>query len=1728
MIDIRIKRLALENFKCHGHLVLELEGRNASVYGDNASGKTSIYDALTWLLFGKDSAGNGEKNIDIKPLDADGNVKDHLAETAVEAALQALSAELGKTDADLAKLAAKISDKVAKGDTRQVGRLYAAVQGAVERSNTTALTNKLIEKGYETQTARRVAQVLMEARSGEVTSQAQAELLAALRGDETVIAALSETLESEDSAGYRMEQQLRQMVRGQVASEIATPAVQVRNDNEGAQEVEAAEDDAAQTQEEAPEAAVQKAVESLNLDDKTTAALVQGYANSGLTSESYIKGVQDAYAYGQNRYSQEDLSTGANTAQLLANVRDTAYYFGRRAAIAQNQRRPHINGKPVTRVDSKGTPTRKRGFVKAYGVSVNELNKSFNDAQGHAYGILNRIAEITGIDIVLFKSKKDASGKLRGGIVEGIDMNDSQGAFSWHNDKIYIDVNAGVLTEKELGDVAKYSMLRTFSHEFTHFIEKHNPVEYANFRELVLETMRQNGYDPEAMIDAYMQQDKKLDREAASREVVAEAMTDILPESSFVEQLAQKHKNLFQTLLDKLKAFVDSIKDHFASIGYNRAEEAQALKRQEDGVVKYAEQIVAMFDKIAVQAVERYQEAQKAEKNTAQTDGEVQHQARKHKAQEYETSGVHWGVEAQLMTQSEARKIWEAIANIRKLGYYYPISVKGEHIISADNALFFVDADYRAPSVNKIVRFNEEYMVNAGYAKELIIDARGNPARHREALRDVADIYGEGFAVEYDRAVYEADARKNGGREGKNRGGSDNGTQRQRRTSTLTNRDILAETPDSAAQNDVERKYLRQYREQLDKVQEQEQKQRDLTEQLEALEDGQEEKHKDLQFELTRTKNRLDILSKKLKETENAKPMEDLVQREASRILTELRKEYGTIPQGEKAVRDDALPVSTDGKNRVSRTARSVKGAEVTPDEFAGMIDAKVAKGELTYLPISNDETTQNAMQYIQDEGWETAKTIWSKDVRQGKANAEMSAIGALLLNNAAQAGDREAWLEILADYRLMGTRAAQAVQALRILKTLEPSDQLWMVQKSVEKMVKDLHLEGEVQIDNSLIDEYNAATTDKQRDSVISKIQRDVAQQLPSTMMEMWTALRYVNMLGNLKTQGRNILGNVASLATHTVKDANAAILESIAAKLSKGEFKRTKSLTVSRDLLSACKADFADVESLALDGGKYADVATSRLEKGIRDQKRVFKAPASVKNEKTRRAINAALTPLEWYRKATSTAMEKGDLWFSRSAYAMSLAGYLKANGVKETDLSKVDAALLDEARAYAIREAQEVTFRDHNALTEILSSKFAETSVVAKAANAAAQGIMPFRQTPANVLLRAEEYSPLGIVNSLVLTFQAAMGKTTLAQKNGLLGDFAKAGQQITGAQLINSFAKTFTGTGLTVLGMIFSNLGWAVGGPEDDDQKEKFDRLNGKQNYAIVFGDASYTFDWLAPSAIPFFMGVTMMENFAENGISVESIRDALMSITDPMIQMSMMQGLNRALDEIRYSENSGAEFGSNAMISYVLQGITNTLLSQIERGLEDKRYVTYTDKNSALSTDAQYKLGQASAKILGWDYSQVPYINAWGEEEKNPGVIANLAYNLLSPGYYSVDTTDAVYDELVRLNEAQEDVNVFPNTPKKTYDGRNLSADEYVALARTQGQKQRQIVEKMVTSVAYKTLSDTDKVKAVQRAYDYAREYAQIQVLNRDGFSAKWMSQIKGDVAAVIVQRIKDQ
>lgn len=81
---IHLEKLTLKNFKGLKSFSLTPRGSNVDVYGDNATGKTSVYDAFLWLLFGKDS--NNKKDFNIKTLDSDGEPL-HGLEHTVEATL---------------------------------------------------------------------------------------------------------------------------------------------------------------------------------------------------------------------------------------------------------------------------------------------------------------------------------------------------------------------------------------------------------------------------------------------------------------------------------------------------------------------------------------------------------------------------------------------------------------------------------------------------------------------------------------------------------------------------------------------------------------------------------------------------------------------------------------------------------------------------------------------------------------------------------------------------------------------------------------------------------------------------------------------------------------------------------------------------------------------------------------------------------------------------------------------------------------------------------------------------------------------------------------------------------------------------------------------------------------------------------------------------------------------------------------------------------------------------------------------------------------------------------------------------------------------------------------------------------------------------------------------------------------------------------------------------------
>lgn len=808
-----------------------------------------------------------------------------------------------------------------------------------------------------------------------------------------------------------------------------------------------------------------------------------------------------------------------------------------------------------------------------------------------------------------------------------------------------------------------------------------------------------------------------------------------------------------------------------------------------------------------------------------------------------------------------------------------------------------------------------------------------------------------------------------------------------------------------------------------------------------------------------------------------------------------LKEKYGYIPAGERAYREVQVPKKTADDKYVSRTIRTVLEAKATPDAMVPTLERMVAKGDFSYDRYTDKQAISDAESRIKTEGWQKTLNKWKNSTKEG-ISKENTAIGWALYNNAANSGDVETAIDVLDTIVKRQRNAAQALQATRLLKQQDPSTQLYAAQRSVENLTEDLKKQyGEkapdLKIDRDLAEKFLNAKDDDARTEAMKEIYRDIGRQMPSRFIDKWNAWRYFSMLGNPRTHVRNIVGNVGFVPAVTVKNIIGAGIESAANAVSGGKVGRTKAILTTKDagLIKAAWSDYANIREQALGSGKYNDNVNVRQE--IEEGRTIFKPKL-----------------LEAMRKFNGTALDAEDAWFSKPHYAAALAQFCKANGITAEQVSGGKG--IEAAREYAIREAQKATYRDTNAFSQMISDlgRYRGDNKMKRLGSTLAEGILPFRKTPANILVRGVEYSPIGFLKSISYD----------------LVQVQKGNMQAT--EMIDRAAAGLTGTGLMMLGLYMAKEGILRGSGGDDEKKKKFDELQGHQEYALELPNGtSITLDWLAPEALPFFVGANLYEQMqANNGyLTMSDMLQAASNVTDPLLSMSCLQSLNDVFDAVGYASsgntNALTSAVASAATSYLTQGIP-TVFGQAERTGESTRMTTYTDKNKFLTPDMQYALGKASARIPGVDYGQIPFIDAWGRTENSGGVAARAFNNFANPAYTSKVSGSKMEDELSRLYEATGETKVLPQRAPKFFtvnkENKQLTGEEYVKYATKRGQTSYKIVSELTGLASYKSMSDGDKADAVAKAYEYANIVGKMSVSNyqTDGWAAKAIDTVK--------------
>lgn len=771
-----------------------------------------------------------------------------------------------------------------------------------------------------------------------------------------------------------------------------------------------------------------------------------------------------------------------------------------------------------------------------------------------------------------------------------------------------------------------------------------------------------------------------------------------------------------------------------------------------------------------------------------------------------------------------------------------------------------------------------------------------------------------------------------------------------------------------------------------------------------------------------------------------------------------------------KSAKTDSDWVSPKKNNRGENQARFAQNAATTNvfNEPAKDLTKRFAftAPEAVYVEESNKAALERAKNKIKNNGLDYSVKSFVEQAEEAtwhyageNSLTNVLALGQQLLVETQQNGTYRDFLDVLSSLTLLATQAGKSLQAFTMLHKTGPIGELYYVQKTVNQMNNKKYAKliesgkmKPITINDKLSKAVILAATEEERTKAMDVLVASIAEQVPVTFMDKWNAWRHFAMLGNARTHIRNLFGNGIFVPLRFAKDLMATAGESIAVKtgfLGMQETDRTKSFTISQELRDFAKQDAKVMRKELQGNGKYNPA------QDILDARQIFKVKA-----------------LDKASKWNGEKLEEEDWWFLAPAYQKALGMALSHTGfsIKELQTTKEGQKALNNARRIAIEEAQRATYRDFSVAAAALN----RLKKGGGAAGILLEGVLPFTKTPINILRRGVEYSPVGIITALT----------------GLAKDYRTG--SIDAARFIDRMSAGLSGTAVAILGYLLAKIGWLRG--KKDDKEEDFDKLQGHQDYSLEIGGVSATIDWAAPTALPLFTGAAAYD-LMEGGekLSISTMWDAMMLIAEPMMSLSMLDGLNRTLSAASYAgENEKvASILTSAATSYFGQGVP-TLLGQLARSMDGTRRQTYVDKNSRVPAGMQ-RFIQTSLqnKVPAWEEQKAPYIDQWGREDTTSSKALGTLENFLSPSYWSMVRTTDVDAALQELYGSTKESSILPSSPTKKIGDRQLTAEEYTSYAKDVGATKYDLLTQLIHDPRYETLTDEQKIKAVKKIYEYA-------------------------------------
>ncbi len=733
----------------------------------------------------------------------------------------------------------------------------------------------------------------------------------------------------------------------------------------------------------------------------------------------------------------------------------------------------------------------------------------------------------------------------------------------------------------------------------------------------------------------------------------------------------------------------------------------------------------------------------------------------------------------------------------------------------------------------------------------------------------------------------------------------------------------------------------------------------------------------------------------------------------------------------------------------------SILNSEVANPE----LKASLSKTDYSYDPITNQGTLENVRKIINSNYDEAIRRV-----KDGPVTAENNALGMELVRKLQGENRYNEAIDIIEDISKKATESGQAIQALSMWGRLTPEGMLKYTQKLFDKANDQMFKDGDKLTKRLKLSEdfaknitermnkVNAMPDSREKTIEIAKVLRDIDEQLPKTIWRKVSTIQTLAQLLNPKTMIRNTVGNAIFGGLENISNVLGTPLDTAVSRIT-GQ--RTTILPSVKTQIEEGSKGFVEAVEDALQGIDTKGMGT-KFELGTGN---TFKKGTLLGKLET--GLNVGL-------KATDSA-------FSEAARAESLRQQMIISGATEPTPGMIEIA---------DRIAKYRTFQDSNGLSEgfkrikdglnKLSSFFTGSSEWGLG-----DLVLKYSKTPANILARGIDYSPVSAIKAINEATKPLRGKV-FNQK-----------------EFVDALSRGTTGTGLILLGYQLNRMGLITGAADKDMDVANLKRDIGQGEYRLNTtalnrfigsgnpedakaknGDTFVSWDWAAPTSIMLGVGANVAQNRGNTADLLTTLMDASVSGLSTLVEQPLLTGVKKLTGGYDPVKN----------IANTLQGtpasFTPTLGNQLRQLSDNTARSTY---NPSFGKEA---VNMVKGRLPVSSKGLQPRITTLGKEkEVYPGGSNNLLNVLLNPANVSKNNPTPAAEMVLDIYEKSGEKIQFPRTASTyiMHQGKriDLTPEQVTELQKYLGEETAKRFDKLALSPAFRNQKPELQAKKLQ-------------------------------------------